>query len=669
MRYAAAVALILVACAEDPLRPPRPPPPHSVVGTVSVAPGADSARPSDSVVFLATVRDTLGAVRTDFAVTWISSDTSIAKVSASGVVHARKSGLSTIRATVEDSISGEATITVFPELQIAGVWDYRQVVTDTSWGITCADTGSFVITQADYLDGTAEKTGSCPNIKFGTGGIYGRVIGSQVEIGTEETQCYYHGVADLPAADTLRGTLECYLSNVYNFHGTWTATHGAPVASVTIAPALKRLVPAGATQLTTVMFDALGNRVFGRLPSWTSDDPSVATVSGMGAVTAVTTGSTTIRASIAGASPGSATVAISQVSFTELAAGSEFVCGITTTGTACWGDDRYGALGDGWRALSSTPVPLDSEPRFISLTTKASASHVCGITGIGAAYCWGNNYFGQLGDGSKNNRNVPVPVSGGHVFTSIAPGTTFTCALAADSTAWCWGSNGGGELGRYGPPYPAISESLTPLQVSDTLKFISLTAEYRHTCGLTAAGDVWCWGLYAVAVNSVPGVTERPAKVQGGITFVSLSGGSSHDCGLTSGGQAYCWGSAERGQLGTGSYSDSMVPQPVSGGRTFASIHAARESTCALTTGGLAYCWGRNGANLGIGADDPATETLAPAPVLGGFTFVNLSVGGAVTCGLTPALVTYCWGWGIGGALGDGSTTSVSGPVRVAGQP
>ena len=143
----------------------------------------------------------------------------------------------------------------------------------------------------------------------------------------------------------------------------------------------------------------------------------------------------------------------------------------------------------------------------------------------GAAYCWGGNHIGQLGDGSTTLSSIPVAVSGGLSFSGLAAGAAHTCGLTRTGAANCWGNNEEGELGNgdIGP----------------------------DTC------NVANWRC-----------SRSPVAVAGGLTFSALTLGGVHTCGLISGGAAYCWGDNSSGQLGDGTTTNSSIPVAVSWGLT-----------------------------------------------------------------------------------------------------
>jgi hypothetical protein len=130
----------------------------------------------------------------------------------------------------------------------------------------------------------------------------------------------------------------------------------------------------------------------------------------------------------------------------SLAAGSAHTCGISEGQVLCWGDNRFGQLGDGSTEARSQPTPVVGLPAPPTQVL-AGAVHACALVANGAAYCWGQNLQGQLGDGTTVNRSAAVAVTGGLRFRSLQAGGAVTCGIATDGTQYCWGLNQSGQLG------------------------------------------------------------------------------------------------------------------------------------------------------------------------------------------------------------------------------
>jgi alpha-tubulin suppressor-like RCC1 family protein len=136
---------------------------------------------------------------------------------------------------------------------------------------------------------------------------------------------------------------------------------------------------------------------------------------------------------------------------------------------------------------------------------------------------------------------------------------------------------------------------------------------------------------------------------------------------------AYCWGEGENGQLGNGANLDRLTPIPVSGGREFVQIAAGGSHTCALASGGQAFCWGAGGGGqLGTGTTD---GRLSPQAVVSTLSFAQISAGFEHTCARTGDAAApaepggeadpFCWGVGVDGRLGNGTTNTQLTPLRV----
>jgi regulator of chromosome condensation (RCC1) repeat-containing protein/Regulator of Chromosome Condensation (RCC1) repeat protein len=367
------------------------------------------------------------------------------------------------------------------------------------------------------------------------------------------------------------------------------------------------------------------------------------------------------------AGPAFATASTTALAFYQLSGGNYHTCGVTTDNRAyCWGTGDAGERGDGTNTwLRPAPAPVIGTLRFQQVS--AGSAHTCGVTTDYRAYCWGLNYEGQLGDGSKGPYpSTPSPVAGGLRFRQVSAGAGFTCAVSyPDERAYCWGRNLEGELGD-----GTQTRRLTPVAVVGGRKFHQVSAGQKHTCGLTPSGEAFCWGesLYGQLGDGSYRVPSRatPFPVVGGRRFRQIDAGTEFTCAATTDYRAFCWGNGRRGQLGNGKTSLSFWPRAVAGGLSFERVTTGRRHACGETTGNRAYCWGANyDGELG---DGTTTLRLTPVPVAGGLSFSQLSAGRVHTCGRTPAAVAYCWGKGASGQLGDGSLTfNRTTPVRVVG--
>jgi alpha-tubulin suppressor-like RCC1 family protein len=467
--------------------------------------------------------------------------------------------------------------------------------------------------------------------------------------------------------------------------GTASVTVGPPsraVASVVITPASATLVMQGARRLTAALRDANGNEILYRLVSWTSDNAAVATVNAGGVVMGVGTGSTAVIATSEGVTDTAAITVMPPINLKSVSSGREHSCALSTAGAAfCWGSNLLGQLGDGSKDNSPWPVGVVGGLAFSSVTL--GGEHSCGLSTSGAAYCWGGNYFGQLGDGSTTSSSVPVAVTAGPSFVSLSAGSYHTCGLTAAGAAYCWGINVAWQLGAATTETCGSTPCSTrPVAVSGGLSFsvVSAGGEF-HTCGVTIAGAAYCWGSNLVGQLGDGTTTSSPVPVavSGRLTFSSLSLGGLRSCGLITSGAAYCWGANFYGQLGDGSTTSSEVPVAVSGGLTFSAVSAGREThTCGLTTSGTAYCWGWNvSGQLGTGSNSGPEQCPTSSGETTPCSRRPVAVTGGLTLGDVSVGQVHSCGTTVGsvvycwgrGAAVGNGSTGSNVPVKVAGQP
>lgn len=359
---------------------------------------------------------------------------------------------------------------------------------------------------------------------------------------------------------------------------------------------------------------------------------------------------------------------------TALTAGANHTCALLQSGAVqCWGDNTNGQVGDQTTISRNLPTAV-SGLAGPAKSIAAGLDHTCAILNDGRVQCWGDNARGQLGDGTREDKNSPVLVNNlRDVIATVAAGRYHTCALAIDGDLYCWGSNNRGQLGT-----GAVDSSRAPLRVVGVPgDAIALTAGLDHACALFKNNLAYCWGSNRSRQlgRDAPGLASVPQFLQ--LAFLSdgsapvtgipaIVGGRYHTCLITPLRTLQCWGRNSDGQLGDGTQLPRTQPIHVTGLTSVTAVVLGAEHTCALLQNGGVKCWGSNAS--GQLGDGSTAEHLVPTDVIGlGGAAVALAAGDNYTCALVQPGGVKCWGINTAGQLGDGTTTAASAPVSVAG--
>ncbi|WP_374033671.1 hypothetical protein ACES2I_13190 [Bdellovibrio bacteriovorus] len=393
--------------------------------------------------------------------------------------------------------------------------------------------------------------------------------------------------------------------------------------------------------------------------------------------------------------------------YNSVSAGAFTTCGILTSGLVkCWGDNEYGQIGDGtsgmWDDRAAPTAVSDSDTYSV---VSVGYGHVCGVLVSGGIKCWGNNEYGQVGDGTTTSRIVPTPISDADTyvmvfssrgkfygwpdyniydqscgvtsagvvkcwgyslglvpeqkingqFVSVVTGLSRHCAVDVNGVAQCWGAPSEIALGD-ALDGRLTSPVLNPTLTADTTLYDSISGSALNRCGISiTGGELRCWG--------VRGGQEKDMSIlmNAGDQYVKVAAGSSHSCGITSTGTAKCWGGGFAGKLGTFKTAEVRIPEPVFGNDTYTEIAVSYHHTCAVTSTGQAKCWGYN--NTGELGNGNTSTVYGPQTVVGGDSFKAIAVSPGRSCGITTSDAIKCWGLGFY-YFGNRLT-----PVEIAGGP
>jgi len=346
---------------------------------------------------------------------------------------------------------------------------------------------------------------------------------------------------------------------------------------------------------------------------------------------------------------------------TQLSVGTEHACVTMDTGAAwCWGSNDSGQLGDG--TVSTTGWPVRVLGLAGAVQVRAGNTHSCAVLADGTVRCWGNNYAGQLGDGTTLDSPVPVQVSGLsnvrsiHVGTGTYYGSGHTCALKTDGEVHCWGSNHHGKLGD-----GTSTNRSTPVRVINLLPAISLATGEGFTCAVQNDGVPKCWGCneeHQLSNESIYPGTSTPVDVRENYTPISgmnlVSSLWFTTCTRRNDGTVECWGNNTYCNCGRGISSFWTTAGPVSGLSGVIALSLGAQHGCALLNDGTARCWGANHGGQ-VSASYQSDEECVPIAVASTNDLLDIQAGNNFTCVLTQELRVQCWGFNLGGRLGRGN--------------
>jgi alpha-tubulin suppressor-like RCC1 family protein len=340
----------------------------------------------------------------------------------------------------------------------------------------------------------------------------------------------------------------------------------------------------------------------------------------------------------------------------SVAAGTTHSCAIAPRGALrCWGGNADLQLGTGLRTWSRVPLNV------IRLETGAAAvtaggSHTCALSVAGAVTCWSREGR-TLGVGDATiSTAAPVAVAGMTAgVVAVSAGSGHTCALTGARDVLCWGEFHGRDL--------KPRNYLSPRKILGLGRGVrAINAGFDDACAVTAAGSVRCWGEHYPGPRGASPVTAVTVTgLTAPVTAVAVGGG--HACALTVAGGVQCWGENAHGQVGNGTTTAAAKPVPVSGlDAGVVALSAGYQSTCALTASGGVSCWGHN--EYGQLGDGTTTDAPKPVPVVGlGSEVVSLSAGFQHACAMTRDGGVKCWGYNFEGQLGIGASTLSSSPT------
>ena len=349
-----------------------------------------------------------------------------------------------------------------------------------------------------------------------------------------------------------------------------------------------------------------------------------------------------------------------------------------------WGFNNNGELGDGTTNSVSSPESITLPEGVSAIHVSAGFVHSLAVGTDGNVYAWGDNYLGKLGDGTENNSLTPevIMLPHGVHATQVSAGYNHSLAIGADGNVYAWGDNSYGELGD-----GTNTGSDTPVLISlpGGVHATAVAAgQANYSLAVGSDGNVYAWGdnSFGELGDGTTTSSDTPVLVRlpGGAraSSVAAGGGEGFSLAISTDGNVYAWGSNTFGQLGDGSQMAAFAPERIKlpGGVGATAVSAGGGHSLAVGTDGKVYAWGVDYAGqLGdIVADanpndndDSSDDDLSPEliPLPGGVGATAVSAGGAHSLAVGTDGNVFAWGENQDGEVGNGTTTEADSPQTI----
>ncbi len=385
------------------------------------------------------------------------------------------------------------------------------------------------------------------------------------------------------------------------------------------------------------------------------------------------------------------------------------VCALADGLLYCWGNNQYGTLGINQTVaqVPDTLVPMqavvDGSLAGITITKiDGGSGHTCGMSSSGKGFCWGTGGNGRIGDGSTTQRYKPTELNmagvlSGKTITDIAAGSGHSCAIASGA-AYCWGSNSVGALGNNSTTdsSSAVAVSTAGVMAGKTMTKIAIAL--NTSCALDSSGAAYCWGQNNATLGNnvgsgdslIPVAVDMTLVPSGG--FSAITGKEGNVCGIAAANSLpYCWGTNTLGSTGRG-LTSSATARPTAAtatgflsGKTVTQFSTGRNTSCGITNLAEAFCWGYNGlGNLGVNtttspysvatAVSTANFTPAQGVTVSANTLDSRLEYAAKTAGSCSAQTGFAAvttstpiAWSVNGSVSSGTAISATGNDPVSG--
>lgn len=328
-------------------------------------------------------------------------------------------------------------------------------------------------------------------------------------------------------------------------------------------------------------------------------------------------------------------------------------------GIYTWGNNAYGQIGDGTNIDTNrhNPGQIQSNKQWHKIAS--GGYHVLTIQSNGTLWAWGLNNHGSLGDGSNTNRNQAVQIGQDDDWVFISCGNEFSHAIKEDGTLWAWGRNYYGELGD-----GTTTSKNSPVKIGNDNSWSMVSGGMDHAIAIKDDGTLWAWGRNEFGQLGDGTTTNKtaPIKIGNNNDWVFVSAGTYHSMALRSDGTLWAWGNNTSGRLGDGTTNNRHSPVQI-GTEEWMLVSAGNNHTIALKSDSTLWGWGDNWH--GQVGDSTRTHRHSPVQSKDSSKWINIDGAWHFSFAIKADSTLWAWGNNDHGYLGDGTNVTRLSPQKI----
>ena len=358
-----------------------------------------------------------------------------------------------------------------------------------------------------------------------------------------------------------------------------------------------------------------------------------------------------------------------------ISGGRDHVVVLKSDGTVwTWGDNSFGQLGDGTKIGRSTPAQVQDLTDVIAVA--AGRTVTMALKSDGTVWTWGINSSGELGDGTYVDRAFPGQVTELTDIVTIAADWSTCIALRNDGTVWTWGDNT--KFGMIGDGDGTTANRSLPVQVIGLNNIVAVSAKRAHALALKSDGTIWAWGNNQhgqlgngtdTGESQIPIPTPTPVQVSGFTDpHATISAGYWHSMAMKDDGTVWTWGHNDVGELCDGTEINRSLPGKAEGITDVLSLKGGEDYTMFLKRDGTLWMCGNNSIGQ-LGIEEPKAVITRPVQVTGLSDVIGITSGRYFQIALKQDGTLWTWGFNDKKQLWDGITTLQTAPVQVPMDP